>query len=97
VALGALLVFGCLAPTPSNKCCCCLLTKFGLAQSKASFRRLAHERCLAFNIFDALSMHTFAAAYSGPIQPTAGHDSLRYSSSERGCGTPRETPLAFSI
>jgi hypothetical protein len=30
------------------------------------------ERCLAFNIFDALPMHTVAVAYSGPIHPT-GH------------------------
>jgi hypothetical protein len=34
---------------------------------------LAAERCLPFNIFDALPLHTVAAAYSGPIK-TTGHN-----------------------
>jgi hypothetical protein len=70
-AQGRLLIFGCLAFAPSKKCGRCLLTKFGLAYSTANFRRLVAERCLAFNIFDALPPHTVAAAYSGPINATA--------------------------
>jgi hypothetical protein len=70
----ALFVFGCLACSPSKKCCCCLLTKFGLAQFTPSYRKWTDKRRFAFNIFDALPMHTFAAAYSGPIN-TTGHDS----------------------
>jgi hypothetical protein len=66
-----LFVFGFLAFTPSKECRLCLLTKFGLAYSTARlFRRLAAERCLAFNVFDALPLHTIAAAYSGPIYTT---------------------------
>ena len=70
-----LLVFGCLACAPSKECRLCLLTKFGLAYSTARlFRKLADERCLAFNIFDALPLHTFAAAYSRPIKTITGHN-----------------------
>jgi len=73
LAQAALLVFGCLAFAPSKKCCCCLLSKFGLTQFAARlFRGLADERHLAFNIFDALSPHPIAVAYSGPIN-TAAH------------------------
>jgi hypothetical protein len=72
--LRTLLVFGCLAFAPSKKCCCCLLTKFGLAYfSTRLFGRLADGRHLAFNIFDALPTHTVAAAYPGPIN-TTGHN-----------------------
>jgi hypothetical protein len=47
-----------------------LLTKFGLTQFTASFRSWIGRRCIAFDIFDALAMHTIAAGYSGPIKPT---------------------------
>jgi hypothetical protein len=61
----ALLAFGRLARAPSEECCRCLLTKFGLAQFAARlFWRLVNEWCLAFNIFDALPPHALAVSYS---------------------------------
>jgi hypothetical protein len=45
-----------------------------LARRTPNFRRLVAEPCLPFNVFDALPLHTFAAAYSGPI--TTGHNAL---------------------
>src|SRR5262249_44833858 len=63
---------------PRAKCCLCLLTKFGLVWSTAlKFLRLADERCFAFSIFDALSLHTVAVAYTVPIH-AFGHNALPF-------------------
>ena len=57
-----LLVFGCLARTPSEERGRCLLTKLGLAHFTARlFWRLVNEWHLAFNIFDALPPHAVTA------------------------------------
>ncbi len=67
----ALFVFGCLACAPSEESGLCLLAKFGLAYLFANFRRLVADQCPALK-FDALPMHTFAAACSAPFN-TTGH------------------------
>jgi hypothetical protein len=39
-----------------------------LVYGEAVLELVTDERCLAFNIFDALPLHTVAVAYSGPIK-----------------------------
>jgi hypothetical protein len=75
--LRTLFVFGFLAFAPSKECGRCLLTKFGLTwfTARLFWKLVKDKRCLAFNIFDALSPHTFAAAYLGPIN-TTGHNAF---------------------
>src|SRR5262249_56605835 len=43
-----------------------------------NFLRLADERRFAFSIFDALSLHTVAVAYTVPIH-AIGHNALPFS------------------
>ena len=72
----ALLVFGPLAFAPSKKCCCCLLTKFGLAQCTTTLRFLekrSDRGHIASAVLYTLPLHAVTAAYSGPIN-TTGHD-----------------------
>ena len=63
VRLRTLFVFGCLSFAPSKECGRCLLMKLGLTEFAAGlfWMLVGDERRLAFNIFDALPMHTVAA------------------------------------
>ena len=70
-----LLGFGSLTRAPSNECGRCLLSKLGLAQFTARRFWGLDDWCRAFNIFDALPPHTFAASYARPIRNTP-HNAL---------------------